>query len=73
MPVPAYNPTAPIPNSDRSRQLPTVGEAFRPMGHVARPVEQAQGGSKVLPLVLVAAISMVIVILTGLLVILGSD
>jgi eukaryotic-like serine/threonine-protein kinase len=73
MPVPAYNPAAPIPNSDRSRQLPTVGDGFRPMGHVARPAEQPQGGSKVLPLVLVAAISMVIVILTGLLVILGSD
>ena len=37
------------------------------------PVADAGGGSRVLTFVLVAGITMVVVILTGLLVILGSD
>jgi eukaryotic-like serine/threonine-protein kinase len=75
MPMPSYPRGAipgTIPNSERSRQMPTVGDGIRVMPHLARPAEEPRG-PKVLVLVLVAAITMVIVILTGLLVILGSD
>ncbi len=63
----ALGPAGPDESAPWAR-VPTSPAAFKPM-----PVQPAGGGSKMLTLVLVAGASMVIVILTGLLVILGSD
>ncbi len=77
LPMPSYVPGGPIPGSGRASHV-----APEEMLFVAGPAQRAPqaardehggGGSRALVLVLVAGITMVIVVLTGLLVILGSD
>ena len=75
LPMPSYVPGGPIPGSERSSQVALEERHFVPGPPHSQPAlpEPAAGGSRVLSLVLVAGITMIVVILTGLLVILGSD
>jgi eukaryotic-like serine/threonine-protein kinase len=76
--APPYPPPPPVaspPYAPPPAQQPHALSASQPMMFHApsAPVADAGGGSRVLTFVLVAGITMVVVILTGLLVILGSD
>ncbi len=75
LPMPSYVPGGPIPGSERASQVALEERQFIPGPPRSQPAlpEPAVGGSRVLSLVLVAGITMIVVILTGLLVILGSD
>ncbi len=84
-PMVSYGPGASVPGSERASQpfldsqplLPPEPEKDdRHRGHAlapSAPAREASGGPRVLSLVLVAGVTMIVVILTGLLVILGSD
>lgn len=71
--MPSYVPGGPIPGGEHALHPPAEEQPFLAARVQPAPPGRAGGGSPVLRLVLVAGITMIVVILTGLLVILGSD
>jgi len=72
-PMAPFVPAGPAPGSERGPHAPIDERRLVPTPQAFAPVEPASGGSRFLSLVLVAGITMIVVILTGLLVILGLD